>query len=230
MFCSNFLSVEPTRSPDRTMRLLRKWCRSIRRCFRCTGTPAERRWRCSAVLSIRTAAPASGSPPNGNGCANRRGVSHSSDDHEQVQTARIDYNIGPERHHLVSFSGGHRAASRLHRPNQSLIQCHFAAAAVLVRGGIHARVLAEPGELLQSGVLLVREPVRAKRLSADARGFPDRAPRQRCQRTVHHHRRTRQHLGPRQARIAVFHQRQSRLEPRRSRAEVWHEHPNLSPE
>ncbi|MGA9566894.1 MAG: carboxypeptidase regulatory-like domain-containing protein [Candidatus Korobacteraceae bacterium] len=40
--------------------------------------------------------PASGSPPNGNGCANRKGVSHSSDDHEQVQTARIDYNIGPD--------------------------------------------------------------------------------------------------------------------------------------
>ena len=39
---------------------------------------------------------ASGSPPNGNGCANRRGVSHSSDDHEQVQTARIDFNIGPD--------------------------------------------------------------------------------------------------------------------------------------
>ena len=39
--------------------------------------------------------PASGNPPNGNGCANRRGVSHSSDDHEQVQTARIDYNISP---------------------------------------------------------------------------------------------------------------------------------------
>jgi len=36
---------------------------------------------------------ASGNPPNGNGCANRRSVSHSSDDHEQVQTARIDYNI-----------------------------------------------------------------------------------------------------------------------------------------
>jgi hypothetical protein len=29
----------------------------------------------------------------GNGCANRQSVSHSSDDHEQVQTARIDYNI-----------------------------------------------------------------------------------------------------------------------------------------
>src|SRR6202795_3818104 len=29
----------------------------------------------------------------GDGCANRQSVSHSSDDHEQVQTARIDYNI-----------------------------------------------------------------------------------------------------------------------------------------
>src|SRR6516165_1946997 len=38
---------------------------------------------------------AAGSPPNGNGCANRRGVSHSSDDHEQVQTVRIDYNTSP---------------------------------------------------------------------------------------------------------------------------------------
>jgi hypothetical protein len=36
---------------------------------------------------------ASGNPPNGNGCANRQSVSHSSDDHEQVQTARIDYNL-----------------------------------------------------------------------------------------------------------------------------------------
>ncbi len=34
-----------------------------------------------------------GSPPNGDGCANRQSVSHSSDDREQVQTARIDYNI-----------------------------------------------------------------------------------------------------------------------------------------
>jgi hypothetical protein len=37
--------------------------------------------------------PAAGSPPDGNGCANRQIVSHSSDDHEQVQTARIDWNI-----------------------------------------------------------------------------------------------------------------------------------------
>jgi len=37
--------------------------------------------------------PAGGGPPNGNGCANRRSISHSSDDREQVQTGRIDYII-----------------------------------------------------------------------------------------------------------------------------------------
>ena len=36
---------------------------------------------------------AGGNPPNGNGCANRQSVSHSSDDREQVQTVRIDYSI-----------------------------------------------------------------------------------------------------------------------------------------
>ncbi len=37
--------------------------------------------------------PANGDPPNGNGCANRQSISHSSDDHEQVQTLRLDYNL-----------------------------------------------------------------------------------------------------------------------------------------
>ena len=40
-------------------------------------------------------AAAGGNPANGNGCANRQSISHSSDDHEQVQTGRIDYNIDP---------------------------------------------------------------------------------------------------------------------------------------
>jgi hypothetical protein len=34
-----------------------------------------------------------GASPDGDGCANKQSVSQSSDDHEQVQTARIDYNI-----------------------------------------------------------------------------------------------------------------------------------------
>ncbi|HVN04742.1 MAG TPA: carboxypeptidase regulatory-like domain-containing protein [Bryobacteraceae bacterium] len=40
-------------------------------------------------------AAAAGAPPNGNGCALRRSVSQSSGDHEQVVTARMDYNINP---------------------------------------------------------------------------------------------------------------------------------------
>ena len=38
-------------------------------------------------------APAAGAPPDGNGCALRRSVSQSSGDHEQVVTARMDYNV-----------------------------------------------------------------------------------------------------------------------------------------
>jgi hypothetical protein len=53
------------------------------------GTPTQVLW--CPFNSDGTAA--AGNPPNGNGCANRQSVSHSSDDHEQVQTARVDYNI-----------------------------------------------------------------------------------------------------------------------------------------
>jgi hypothetical protein len=48
-----------------------------------------------------TSAP--GTPPNGNGCANRQSVSHSSDDHEQVQTVRIDYNLNQKDTTWVRF-------------------------------------------------------------------------------------------------------------------------------
>jgi hypothetical protein len=50
---------------------------------------------------------AGGSAPaianDGNGCANRQSVSHSSDDHEQVQTARMDYNINDKNTAWLRF-------------------------------------------------------------------------------------------------------------------------------
>ena len=46
-------------------------------------------------------ATASGTPPNGDGCANRRTVSMSSADHEQVITARLDHNI--DTHNMVWY-------------------------------------------------------------------------------------------------------------------------------
>ena len=48
---------------------------------------------------------ATGNPPNGDGCANRRSVSHSSDDHEQVQTVRVDYNIDAANTAWFRFQG-----------------------------------------------------------------------------------------------------------------------------
>jgi hypothetical protein len=55
---------------------------------------------------------AGGLPPNGNGCANRQTVSHSSDDHEQVQTARADYNINERNStwYRFQYDGGVQAA------------------------------------------------------------------------------------------------------------------------
>jgi hypothetical protein len=46
---------------------------------------------------------AAGNPPDGNGCANRQSVSHSSDDHEQVQTVRVDYNINANNTAWIRF-------------------------------------------------------------------------------------------------------------------------------
>ncbi len=55
---------------------------------------------------------ASGSPPNGDGCANRRTTSLSSLSTEQVQTARVDYNIDQNNTAWVRFQndGGLQAA------------------------------------------------------------------------------------------------------------------------
>jgi hypothetical protein len=56
--------------------------------------------------------PAGGATPNGNGCAARQSISHSSDDHEQVQTARLDYNISEWNNAWFRFQydGGLQAA------------------------------------------------------------------------------------------------------------------------
>jgi hypothetical protein len=56
--------------------------------------------------------PATGNPPNGNGCASRRSVSQSSSDSEHVQTGRVDYNINENNTAWFRFQhdGGLQAA------------------------------------------------------------------------------------------------------------------------
>src|ERR1700683_2899655 len=46
---------------------------------------------------------AAGNPPNGNGCADRQSVSHSSGDSGQVETGRIDYNLNERNVTLFRF-------------------------------------------------------------------------------------------------------------------------------
>ncbi len=47
--------------------------------------------------------PAVANLPDGNGCANRQSISQSSDDHEQVQTARIDVNLNESNNAWFRF-------------------------------------------------------------------------------------------------------------------------------
>ena len=81
MSCSNFRWTEGQRR-EYVYPAEPQECRSISRCSLSTRTPAAHLLRSSGA---RLAA--------GEGCANRQSVSHSSDDHEQVQTVRIDYNL-----------------------------------------------------------------------------------------------------------------------------------------
>ena len=91
----------------------------------------------------------------GDGCANRQSISHSSDDHEQVQTVRLDYNVNQKDTVWFRFQSDTGLQAALHGSHQPRVQCAFAATSLFVRRGTHARFLAEPGELLQPGVLLV---------------------------------------------------------------------------
>ena len=100
-------------------------------------------------------ASAAGLPPNGNGCANRRSVSHSSDDREQVQTARIDYNIDDRNIAWYRFQSDTGLQAAYTDPINPLFNSVSPAAAVFLRVRLHAHFLTESGELFQSRVFLV---------------------------------------------------------------------------
>jgi len=104
--------VERTRSPDRCIRLRRSLSRSIRKCSVCTRTLLEHHSPSWDAPSTTTAAPRRALRPTATECANRRTVSQSSADSEQVQTGRIDYNINENNTAWFRFQhdGGLQAA------------------------------------------------------------------------------------------------------------------------
>ena len=91
-----------------------------------------------------------------------------------------------EEHRLVPLSVRHRTAGRLDRSHQSPLQRRFAATLIFVRVRLHAHLLAEPGELFQSCILLVSEPVRPDGPAADSECVSNCSPGQRRQCALHH--------------------------------------------
>ena len=227
--CSNFRWAARTRLPARSIPPRRSRCRSIRRCSRSTEIPAERRSRCSAARSMSVeVAPAIAN--DGNGCANRQSVSHSSDDHEQVQTARIDYNINAEQHRLVPLSGGHRLQAAYTDPINPLFDAlspqplySFAAGYTHVFSQNLVNYFNPAFSWYES---LFGPSDFQKTLAA----FPIVLQGSGANAPFHHGRRPRQHLGAGPPRLPLFHQRQSRLEPRRARTALRHQYPHLPAE
>ena len=91
---------------------------------------------------------AAGNPRTETGCANRQSISHSSDDHEQVQTARMDYNINPNNMAWFRFQADTGLQAAYTDPINPVFDCDFSAAALFVCGGLYAYFFAESGELL----------------------------------------------------------------------------------
>ena len=175
--CSNCRAAAWIPSPDRLISPRRNSCRSTRSCFRFTATPRGRRCAVLGCPFNSDGSAAGGNPPNGNGCANRQSVSHSSDDREQVQTARIDYNIDANNIAWFRFQSDTGLQAAYTDPINPLFNAispqplySFAAGYTHVFSG-HLVNYFNPG------VLLVREPVRAGRLSEDAGGVSHRARR-----------------------------------------------------
>ena len=127
---------------------------------------------------------------DGNGCANRQSISHSSDDHEQVQTARIDYNIDERNTAWFRFQLDNGVQAAYTDPINPLFNSISPQPLYSFAGGIHARLFAASRELFQSGLFLVRKPIRAKRPSEDPGGVSDRAAGQRCECAFYQSRRT----------------------------------------
>ena len=169
-------------------------------------------------------------PPNGNGCANRQSVSHSSDDHEQVQTARIDYNINENNTAWFRFQADTGLQAAYTDPINPLFDAVSPQPLYSFAAGythIFSQNLVNYFNPAFSWYESLFGPSDFQKTLA---AFPIVLARQRRQRAVHHARRARQYLGAGAARHPLLHQRQSGLEPWRARIPLRNQHANLPAE
>ena len=147
----------------------RNWCRSIRNCSRCIGTPAARRWPCWAVRS--TADGSAGSRRSPERQRLRQSAERFAFQRRSASRCRPPASTTTSTQNNTAwfrFQADTGLQAAYTDPINPLFDSALAAAALFVRGGLYARFLAEPGELFQSGIFLVREPVRPGEFAADA--------------------------------------------------------------
>ena len=92
---------------------------------------------------------------DGNGCANRQSVSHSSDDSEQVQTARIDYNINANNTAWFRFQADTGLQAAYTDPINPLFDSVSPQPLYSFAAGYTHVFSPNTCELFQSGILLV---------------------------------------------------------------------------
>ena len=177
---------------------------------------------------------AGGGPPaianDGNGCANRQSISHSSDDHEQVQTVRIDYNINEKNTTWFRFQADTGVQAAYTDPiNPSFNALSPQPLYSFAAGYTH---------VFSQNVVNYFNPAFSwygslfgpsdfqKTLSA----FPIVSTRQRSECAFYHGRRIRQYLDSRKTRVPVLYQRQPGLEPWRARTPLGNQHPHFTAE
>ena len=173
---------------------------------------------------------AAGIPPNGNGCANRQSVSHSSDDHEQVQTVRLDYNIDANNTAWFRFQADTGLQAAFTDPINPIFDSFSPQPLYSFAAGYTHIFSPNLVNYFNPGFSWYESLFAPSDFQKTLAAFPDCAAGKRRQRAVHHRRRPGQHLGARTARLALLHQRQSGLEPWRSRIQVRNQHQNPPPE
>jgi hypothetical protein len=143
---------------------------------------------------------------DGNGCANRQSISHSSDDHEQVQTVRIDYNINERNTTWFRFQTDNGLQAAYTDPINPIFDAISPQPLYSFAAGYTHVFFPESGELFQPGIFLVRKFVRAQRFSKDVGCVPHHAagPRREC--SVHDGGRPGQYLGTGKEGFAFLHQ------------------------
>ena len=142
---------------------------------------------------------AAGNPPNGNGCANRQSISHSSDDSEQVQTARIDYNVNERNMTWFRFQADTGLQAAYTDPINPLFNAASPQPLYSFATGYTHVFSQNLVNYFNPAFSWYESLFGPTDLSKTLAAWPIVLARQ----SVHNDRRARQHVGSRQARVAV---------------------------